>query len=460
MCVCVCVALADVELQLRMLLLVVVSFFFLSLARSRSWPVYDGVPPNVSCTPRLACWNFSVPHFDNVCARVCERGSVVVPPWLAGSLRVQLALSRTRGVCWQQWAGSHNSAISLADGYGVLDGLLTHYAGSTVRTADQVLSLTDQLNLGVRLLELDTHFVLGELRIAHCGGRHIGFVDAFVKLLDAAARLLGLPPIPWDSTDIGCFPSGSSIPADRQRPLAAAYAEVAAWLAEHPTEFIMLYHDDEPEMEEFKKVHLLVAEARAAFGDLILRPSVFNASVPVATWVQRGWRVMLHSRTDYGRDMQDVFFATKSICNWTEPDLKQVDTKTCTVLGVPTMRGVLFRPETTWLTYGPFGGEDKLRLTPATLPPIVRCGINIPSPDAITPATLAAQVWSFEDGADVDGALCALMGPSSPRWRAETSAAVCGSLPVAAPTNGRENTLLWERLKQSGQTVVVWSRTK
>ncbi len=97
--------------------------------------------------------------------------------------------------------GTHNSAISLADGYGNLDDYfkgalllvgepgqvhrggegpttihlpplyvgffkyikwaLPGFADAPLHTNSQLLSLTDQLRLGVRALELDTHWVGG-----------------------------------------------------------------------------------------------------------------------------------------------------------------------------------------------------------------------------------------------------------------------------------------------------------
>jgi hypothetical protein len=37
--------------------------------------------------------------------------------------------------------------------------VLPQSGNSVLRTSDQYLSLTDQLNLGVRVIELDTHWV-------------------------------------------------------------------------------------------------------------------------------------------------------------------------------------------------------------------------------------------------------------------------------------------------------------
>ncbi len=414
-----------------------------------AWPIHDGVPPNVTCNVVQLCWNFTG-AFDNVCARVCELGTVVQAPWITEAIAVQLRLSYTQPVCLQQWPASHNSAIALANGYGVLDGVLTHLAGTLVRTNNQWLSLTDQLNLGVRFLELDTHWVLGELRIAHCGGAKVGFVDAFMALLDDAARALGLPPVPWDSGDIGCWPSGSSIPAGKQRSLASAYVEVATWLKDNPDQFVMLYHDDQDDMAEFGKVKYLLREAAAAFGDLVFTPADWNATASVAELVARQKRVMLHSRTNYGSAaMGQLFYATASICNWTEPDLENIDLADCTVKGEPTMAGRIFRPETDWLMYGPFGGEDARRLNTTTLPPVVACGVNLPSPDGIVPATLAAQVWSLAEGARLGGAACAVMRPGSPRWIPLADPAACAALPRVRIVNALENMRVFSSLNMT-----------
>jgi hypothetical protein len=60
-----------------------------------------------------------------------------------------------------------------------------------LRTSNQWLSLTDQLRLGVRAVELDTHFFLGQLRVGHCGGLHLGALDGLLRALNKVAALLG-----------------------------------------------------------------------------------------------------------------------------------------------------------------------------------------------------------------------------------------------------------------------------
>lgn len=131
-----------------------------------------------------------------------------------------------------------------------------------METNNQWFSLTDQLNMGARLLELDVHwvkvmlpvkcsltacilkslfssnlmakpscvlvsgpsllvelvhFIQGALRIAHCGGFHSSALDEFINLLNAISKLMGSTKKLWDSETIGCSPSLSSIEAVDQR---------------------------------------------------------------------------------------------------------------------------------------------------------------------------------------------------------------------------------------------------
>lgn len=58
---------------------------------------------------------------------MCERGSVFVEPWLQHALRTQLELSRRVPFCYASMLGTHNSGITLADGYGTLDPYFQKY---------------------------------------------------------------------------------------------------------------------------------------------------------------------------------------------------------------------------------------------------------------------------------------------------------------------------------------------
>lgn len=148
-------------------------------------------------------------------------------------------------------------------------------SGLRVHTNDQLFSLTDQLQMGVRFIELDVHWFNNDLHIAHCGGFRSELLDGFIGALNEVAKLLGTD-IQWDSETIGCKPSLSSIPASEQRPLSAALEEIAAWLhaPANKDEFLLVFFDDEPNLRKWNKVATLLALVTTHFSlDEILLPS-------------------------------------------------------------------------------------------------------------------------------------------------------------------------------------------
>lgn len=72
-----------------------------------------------------------------------------------------------------------------------------------LRTNNQWLSVTDQLNLGVRVVEVDTHWFEGALRAAHCGGLHSKPLNELISILNSLSKLMG-NRIRWDTETIGC----------------------------------------------------------------------------------------------------------------------------------------------------------------------------------------------------------------------------------------------------------------
>ncbi len=134
--------------------------------------------------------------------------------------------------------------------------IIIHIQGNThIQTNNQWLSLTDQLNLGVRVVEVDTHWVEGYLRIAHCGGAHIAMFNRLIDAVNVVAKLLG-QTIRWDTETFGCTPSLSSIPAGDQRRFLDALQEVGAWMnvPENADEFVVLFLDDQEDLQGWVRV--------------------------------------------------------------------------------------------------------------------------------------------------------------------------------------------------------------
>lgn len=385
--------------------------------QQQSFNSRSGIPPGTSCQPTSWC-------DSGQCTEVCTRGTVAVEPWLANAVRLQARLARTLPFCYSCFFGTHNSAISLADGYGNLDpsyqALFKYikwasadFSHSVLRTNNQWLSLTDQLNLGVRVVEIDTHWVGGVLRVAHCGGLHVQALNTFVKALNTVAKILG-HHIRWDTETMGCDPSLSSIPSLLQRTFKDALQEIKAWMdaPENQDELVVLFFDDQPNLREWGVAHKLQEDILSVFHrDLIFTQDDLAENEwqwPIGSdMVISGRKLVMVSVADYGSDMAPfVFPRDSSICSWTEPSLQSFSAAPeCVVNGSTELfTGSLVRVSTCELEYGPLNCEFVWKggnipyFDEASIPGVVDCGVNIPSPDLLTPSRAAAAVWTWAPG--------------------------------------------------------------
>ncbi|KAG3200540.1 hypothetical protein JG687_00009647 [Phytophthora cactorum] len=83
-----------------------------------------------------------------VCSSVCEKGTASISSWLNQTLAYQRNLAFSGQLCYAQIPSTHNSAITLADGYGNRDQLFnanldSDKSYSYLKTNNHVLSLTD-----------------------------------------------------------------------------------------------------------------------------------------------------------------------------------------------------------------------------------------------------------------------------------------------------------------------------
>ena len=109
-----------------------------------------------NCTRQRLC------NGDYLCADVCKLGTVVPDAFANRGLALQRALTYDDRLARHTLIGSHNSAISLAYGFGIeMDGFetllnKTLYDNDNLgEGVDSSFTLTDQLNMGLRHLEID-----------------------------------------------------------------------------------------------------------------------------------------------------------------------------------------------------------------------------------------------------------------------------------------------------------------
>ncbi|GLE06119.1 hypothetical protein PINS_up015330 [Pythium insidiosum] len=269
---------------------------------------------------------------DKVCSSVCEPGSVKIAPWVARALSHQRNLSYDQPLCFTQLPGSHNSATTLAKGYGNRDQLMNRAldptnAASFMRTNNQFVSLTDQLNMGARFIELDVHYFAKALHAGHCSRVDFAFLDDASKsivrsaetLLAAGAKSDVSVLIEWQSSLFGCLPSLSGIRAEEQQPLADVLNEVATWVKAHPSDVVLLYADMGSEIEAFGKLDAVLELYKKAFGDLLFTPAALKTASSDGSWksfklnalAASGQRVVLLSTPG----ANDLMFDLRKLCD-------------------------------------------------------------------------------------------------------------------------------------------------
>ncbi|EEY63994.1 uncharacterized protein PITG_02506 [Phytophthora infestans T30-4] len=382
-----------------------------------------------------------------------------------------------------------------------------------VHTNDQLFSLTDQLHMGVRFIELDVHWFDGDLHIAHCGGFKSKLLDGMIEVFNEIAKLLGTG-IEWDSETIGCKPSLSSIPSKEQRPLKEALKELATWLhaPEHKDEFLMVFFDDETNLMKWKKVGKLLDYLKDYFPEEeILRPIelAYDTKWPTIEELLRvGKRVVFMSGVDYFSDGEELLFVKDTVCNWQEPPLPLAPFPACrfneskTNIGISDENFTIFRPETSEIEYGFLNADGQLGinknlLNEESLPGVAQCGVNLPSPDNITPKRMEATIWAVSKGQELNPKQCVALMRESKTWQSvecdtanlvpacvdvknprqwqlgsasvvEADAAIaCASLASASmtysvPASGYENGLLHDQLVQNAASSIggVWLNAK
>jgi hypothetical protein len=151
----------------------------------------------------------------------------------------------------------------------------------------------------------------------------------------------------------------------------------------------------------------LVDEIRRVFADddEVFKPTDrTNATSwpPVGELMDRGFRAMFVSSSDYGDQMASHVFARGSgMCDWREPGLRELDTSTCEG---GFMQGSLLRTPSCQIQYGPLNcdfalkNDNKPVLDEALLRNVVKCGLNVPAPDLLTPERAGSAVWTWAPG--------------------------------------------------------------
>ena len=293
--------------------------------------------------------------------------------WVQQALALQYELANDVGMRNAPWVGTHNSFNSVAE------------MGPTLSTQDsnQQITLVDQLQQGIRSIELDLHWI-PSLQ----GG--------------------GLAPVVCHGTDqhVGCT---------TEKPLGPVLDEVAAWLrvAENRDQAILLYLEDD--LNAGQEAYDSAAEIiNAKIGDLVYRPSpgagcgTLPLSLTREQVLAAGAQVLIVTDCGIGPAWQGTVFDWSAReesrpFGYTEfpecgPDFSR-ETYDSTL--------VRYFEDSTQVTANT--GEKDDGITPETAAQMARCGVDLFGLDQLAPEDprLAALVWSWAPG-EPEGGSCAV----------------------------------------------------
>lgn len=167
---------------------------------------------------------------------------------------------------------------------------------------------------------------------------------------------------------------------------------------------------------------------------------------PIADIKSQGYRVLFISTANFGIDMYPwVMHRGKKVCHWNEPGLKKIQgPPSCNIKTkkgfAHFLNGSIFRTPSCELQYGPlncdfnWSPKNSPVLDESILPDVIACGMNIPSPDLLTPERSASTIWTWAPGypLELDDATegqCAFVASSDGRWR--TASCHSSILPTA-----------------------------
>jgi hypothetical protein len=322
--------------------------------------------------------------------------------WVHRALTLQRGMDLSASLFESLLPHTHNTFNSSAYGPTLTD-----------MDPNQVYSITDQLNMDIRLIEMDLHWVPSIFGNQDTGGYWVTLCHG------NSGNPLKL--------HIGCT---------NDRPFQDGLAEVKKWLGANPTEFVVIYLENQ--LSSNATGHALAAKLiNDALGGLIEKPAADSPCAPMdwsgnrASMLALGHRVAFVGNCDAGAHNAWGTTVFERGPKWDEHGGQvgySTNAQQCTDDKGAHDKGVFRRyfEDSTWLaaTVGSNAATSSLGGTStidvAQTAAMVACGVNIIGFDQLTPTDprLAALVWSWaKDEPKAGAGNCAVSGADG-RFRA------------------------------------------
>lgn len=286
------------------------------------------------------------------------------------ALSLQRRLDAAMPLWEQQIVHTHNSFNSSS-----YDPTLTN------QDPNQVYGLTDQLDMGVRFLELDLHWVPSPFGTVETNGH-------WVTLCHGNSGII-------PGVHIGCT---------NDRPLDAGLDEIRIWLDAHPDEFVYIYFENQLNDDPLAHDTTVAVVDSYLPAPYVYRPAVgapcddMPLDASRTTMQATGARVLIVGNCGPGAWGGLVHERGPF---WNEGgDPNDYDDADCAADSAARLGRTAFRRlygDSTWLT-AMTGESSEFPGGPAAR--MVACGVNIIGYDQLEPddGKLAALVWSWSEG--------------------------------------------------------------
>lgn len=391
---------------------------------------------DITCTTTKVC-----DSTGTVCSNVCEKGTASVSStWLNSTLTYQRKLANNKQLCYAQVPSTHNSAITLADGYGNRDQLFNLNLNSAksysyLKTNNHALSITDQLNIGMRWVEIDTHYFLDDFHTGHCGNLGSDSIETFFEAFES--QLSGYGTVTWAADLLGCFPSVSGIKVADQLTTKQSMQEIKDWVDAHPGEFVFVYLDTGDDIARQSQTSALNTLLEDIFGDVAVPESELKTlasgswkSGSIQTFLNEGYQVMLLANSDTGYAYSLYSYCgghnviTTDYINTLPDSSRKLDGYTI------YSNSYLLRSYQAELRYislsdeGTFSETLETYLVKSNIGNFVRWNLNLVATDMVDGAKMAGQAWSWaENEPSTTSSSAYVLINTSGRWIASTTAA-------------------------------------
>lgn len=290
---------------------------------------------------------------------VCVRGTARISPWLQFALKTQREIQLDEPVNRVQFLGAHNAFNNKASGYGIFDNCDWPIKANglwCIALANQEFSLTDQLNMGVRHLEIDLWSCFGAIHMSH------GTSDF---------KMLGC--FPWDEK----FSDGIK--------------EISEWTKtpKNRNEIIQLFLDDHTTHKDDREINEVI---KRYFGDAVLTPNDLDVkfagrwpSIKEMRRINKTVILVDPNRSHASEYLHRSFWTDGFSVNGFASHLK-----TCSANSENT-----FRVYSDSTHYGPFYNGIKDTGVITDFKKYLLCDVNVPSADQIHPELMNTAIFTW-----------------------------------------------------------------